>query len=204
MGQRVQAKNLTSEQWIAKFAAVKRKEDGKTPVYGEISRVAAMEPAVAVQTFHDRWKSATSTATKMGPPPALGPLEDLLYDWLLDYKSLGVCIAVVAVQLKALELADAANIGWEFKATDRWVAAFCKRRGVRLREGQWMETARTRAVTKESLTRFYDIWELVIAGVKPKNIYMLDEVHVNTLDGKGFKVRFISPPTRPNLFRTLY
>jgi hypothetical protein len=130
------AKDLTSDQWPAKFAAVKLKDDGKTPLYGEITRVAALDPAVSTSTFHSRWKAACAKSTTMGPPPSLGPLEELLYAWLLKCESWGVHVTVAAMKTKALEVAKVANIGWEFKATDTWVNRFCHRHGVKLREGQ--------------------------------------------------------------------
>ena len=69
-----EAKDLTPEQWLAKFAAVKLKLDGKTPEYGKITRVANMDPAVSKSTFNHRFHTKDSRATAFGPAPALGVL----------------------------------------------------------------------------------------------------------------------------------
>lgn len=100
-----EAKDLTTEQWLAKFAAVKLKPDGKTPEYGEITRVANMDPAVSKSTFNHRWNTKDSRETAFGPAPALGVLEADMIQWIRDYRELGVKVSEIFVVHKALHVA---------------------------------------------------------------------------------------------------
>jgi hypothetical protein len=159
-GETMAAKNLTSEQWLAKFAAVKLKPDGKTPEYGEISRVARMDPAVSTSTFNHRWNEKDSRATMFGPVPALGELEVELMQWLRDYKSMGVKVPMICLVNQAIRVAKMAGIAWDFKASRRWLDGFSARHGIHWRKAQWMETERDHAVSEESLGRFYDVFEI--------------------------------------------
>jgi len=100
-----EAKDLTTEQWLAKFAAVKLKPDGKTPEFGEITRVANMYPAVSKSTFNHRWNTKDSRETAFGPAPALGVLEADMIQWIRDYRELGVKVSEIFVVHKALHVA---------------------------------------------------------------------------------------------------
>ena len=178
----MEAKNLTSEQWQAKFDAVKLKPDGKTPEYGEITRVANMVPVVSKSTFNHRFNNKDSRPTMFGPVPALGVLERDLMEWLRDYKSMGVKVPMICFVNKALHVAKMAGIAWDFKASRSFVDGFSARHGINWRSSQWMETERSHAVSEESLNRFYDVFSIASHGVLPKNLHMLDEMHINLLE----------------------
>ena len=165
-----EAKDLTTEQWLAKFAAVKLKPDGKTPEFGEITRVANMYPAVSKSTFNHRWNTKDSRETAFGPAPALGVLEADIIQWIRDYRALGVKLPEIAIVHKALHVAKKAGIAWDFRASRSWLAGFSERSGIKWRLGQWMETERSHAVSEESLNRFYDVFSIASEGVLPKNL----------------------------------
>lgn len=185
------ARDLAVEDWKAKFAAIRVKKDGVTPCYGEISRVAALKPRVPFETLRRRFEKGQTGLLKSGAAPALGELEGALKQWLCDYKSLGVNLYEKKVRQKAVELAVAAGIKWDFKASKNWLDAFLRRNGLKLLAGQFMEAVRRHAVSKEALNRFFDLFEIASEGVEAKHIYMLDEVHVNLLETGSYKVRVI-------------
>jgi hypothetical protein len=133
---------------------------------------------------------------KSGAQPALGGLEEDLYTWLKNYKSLGVNIYERTVREKAAALANAAGIKWDFKASKSWLDGFLRRHELNLRHGQYMEAVRKRAVSPEALNRFFDNWEIASEGVKPENQSMIDEKHVNALNCGAISVSdFCTLPT---------
>ena len=183
------ASDLEPCDWKAKFDAIKVDPETKTPLWGEISRVAMLPPEVPKETLRRRYETRDVSSTKMGPKPALGVLEDDLLEWLRAYKSMGVHIYTKIVCEKARRLAKAAGLEWDFIASRRWLEGFCTRHKLNLRQGQFLERERAHAVSRESLGRYFDILEEASVGVKPGGIWMLDEVHVNLLDTGGYTVR---------------
>lgn len=131
----MEAKDLAPAQWKAKFEAIKVKEDGKTPCYGEISRVANLQPRVSSRDPPEAVYGSQAGVLKSGAQPALGALEKDLYVWLKNYMSLGVNIYERTVQEKAAELAKAAGIKWDFKASKSWLDGFLRRHELNLRNG---------------------------------------------------------------------
>jgi hypothetical protein len=113
----MEAKNLTSELWQAKFDAVKLKTNGKTPEYGEITRMANMDPVVSKSTFNHRFHNKGSRPTMFCPVPALGVLERDLMEWMRNYKTMGVMVLPICFVNKALRVAKMAGIAWDFKAS---------------------------------------------------------------------------------------
>ena len=51
-----------------------------------------------------------------------------------------------------------------------------------------METVRKRAVSKEALDRFFDLFEIAEEGVEPKNKWMLDEKFIDLGKAGNYKV----------------
>lgn len=189
------AADLASHDWAHKFAQIKMSPDGTGPARGEISRVARLAPAVDKETLRRRFLNKDTSATVKGPPPALGVLEKDLVEWLKAYKSLGVHIYTVVVREKARRLAKAAGIEYEFVASTVWLEAFCNRNGLLRRQGQFLEKERVHAVSREAVGRWLDLLEMAIKDVRPENVWMLDEVHVNLLDTGGYEVRLLRAPT---------
>lgn len=151
--------------------------------------MAKLEPRVPFETMRRRFETRQSAVLKPGAPPALGTLEKDLKEWLRLYATLGVVIFEKKVREKAVELAKAAGIEWDFKASKSWLDGFLARSSMKLREGQLMEAVRKHAVSTEALNRYFTNLEIAGDGVKVGNKYMLDEVHVNMLDCGGYKVR---------------
>ena len=58
-GPQLEAKDLAPAQWQAKFDAIRVKEDGQTPCYLEISRVANLQPCVSHETLRRRLLTAS-------------------------------------------------------------------------------------------------------------------------------------------------
>lgn len=152
----MEAKDLAPAQWKAKFEATKVKEDGKTPCYGEISRVANLQPRVAHETLRRRYLEGQAGVLKSGAQPALGCLEKDLYVWLKIYKSLGVNIYERTVREKATGQVKAAGIKWDFKASKSWLDGFLRRHELNLRHGQFLEAVCRRVVSPEALNWFFD------------------------------------------------
>lgn len=183
------ASDFAPEDWQKKFDQIKINPVTGTPLHGEYSRVATtIEPTCNPRTLERRFKAKDTSATKLGAPCALGPLEPLLLEWLKDYKSLGVNIYRARVQDKARRLAHEAGIAWDFKASESWLNGFCKRNKLDLREGQFLEAVRRKAVSKEALNRFFDLFEIVQEGVEPENKWMLDEKFIDLDKAGNYKV----------------
>ena len=108
--------------------------------------------------------------------------------WPKKYKALGVNIFERTVRERAVHSAKAAGIKWDFVASKRWLDGFLRRHELNLRNGQYMEAVRKRAVSPEALNRFFDNWEIASEGVKPENLFVLDEKHVNPLNCGAVKV----------------
>ena len=182
------ASDLAPCDWQAKFDAIKVDSVTKAPLWGEISRVAALVPAVAKETLRRRYAERDISATKMGPSPTLGVYEEDMVEYLKAYKSMGVHVYHGIVCDKARRLSKAAGIEWDFVASRPWLDAFCARHGLDLRKGQFLEKERAHAVSRDALGRWFDVLEVAQEGVLNKNKYMLDEVHVNLLDTGGYRV----------------
>ena len=139
----------------------------------------------------------------------MGKLEDILVEILNICKSMGVRVYVGIVLEKARQLMADAKFEGDFKASRAWLDGFCKRHGLNLREGQFLEKERAHAVSPEALGRYFDLLALAISGVAFEDIWMLDEVHVNLLDCGGYKVSLFCAPsplasTRYSLTLSLY
>jgi len=180
--------DLNSDDWQAKLDCIKLGSDGKTPAKGEISRVARLAPRVPKETLRRRFWQQDISKTKTGPSPVMGSLEVAMLDWLNVYKGFGVRIYAAVVTEKARKLMADAKYPGTFKASRSWLIDFCKRHGLTIREGQFLEKERAHAVSRESMGRFYDNLEVATEGVAPEDIWMLDEVHVNLLECGGYKV----------------
>lgn len=193
---RSHAKDLEPHDWAHKFEQVKLRPDGVTPARGEISRVARLVPVVPKNTLRLRFASRNMSTTKMGPEPTLGQLEEPLLEWLKCYIDISVHVYTGVVREKARKLAIAAGGDGSFVASPVWLDAFCKRHGLNIRQGQFLEKERAHAVSREGMTRWYDLLGIASKDVRPEDIWMLDEVHVNLLDTGGYTVR-PRPPLDP-------
>ena len=187
--------DLTSDQWQSKFDSLLLNMDTNQPLYGEFSRVSRLAPYVPKETLRRRFYAKDISKTKMGPSPIMGKLEELLLEYLLTYKTMGVRIYVGVVAEKARKLMADAQFEGDFKASRTWLDDFCKRHGLNLREGQFLEKERSHAVSREALGRYFDLLAIAILGVAIEDIWMLDEVHVNLLDCGGYKVSLFCAPS---------
>ena len=61
-------KNLSSEDWLAKFDSIR----GATRAYGAVVSAANTFPLCDEGTLRRRYKNHDSSATAFGPPPTLG------------------------------------------------------------------------------------------------------------------------------------
>lgn len=117
--------------------------------------------------------------------------------WLKNYKTLGINIFERTVRERAVHLAKAAGIKWDFVASKIWLDGFLHHYKLNLPNGQYIGAVCKCVVSSEALTQFFNYWEIASEGVKPENQYMLDEKHVNPLNCGAVKVSdfFILPTT---------
>jgi hypothetical protein len=117
--------------------------------------------------------------TRFGPPPNLGlNREAVLAEHARQMASIGFPLTKDALAHKAKELA-AKDENEKDVGGHTWVDNFLKRHpDLKVKRSEPLEVPRLNSVSRESVQRHFDLLKEVVDGVKPEDIYMMDETHV--------------------------
>lgn len=167
--------DLTSAQWRAKINYV----NANSTVYGINRKTANMHPVCKEGTLRRRVDSNDDSVTRHGPAPHLGfNVEAVLAQHAKQMADLGFPYTKDALGSKAKELqAKAGGLG--AVGGQSWVDGFLKRNpSLEVRRSEALEGSRLNSVSREGVNRHFDLLELVVKGVRPENIYMMDETNI--------------------------
>lgn len=167
------------------------------------TRAAAKQYGVPRSTLKDKVNAEgsvdpeTLANSKLGRKPVLtGEIEGSLVKYCLQMEQLFFGLRAKDVMKMAFTLAERNNLPHAFNKDKRmagwkWFRGFMRRNpSISLRSPQATSLARVKGFNKESVTKFFDIYEPLLDKVKnqPHRIYNVDETGLTVVQNKTSKV----------------
>jgi len=168
-------KNLSSEDWLAKFDSIK----GAASTYGAVKSAANTFPMCHEDTLRRRYKNQDSSATAFGPPPTLGmDIESVLKAHVLDMAATGFHLSKAYIQQTARDLASKRGVVGDVGGIS-WMQGFLGRHPeLDVKRTEALEATRVFSTSREAVKRYFQIARLALDGVLPENTHFVDETAV--------------------------
>lgn len=192
--------DVSAEQWESAFAYIRKHRFGPHKWRDALSLV----PGVGLSTLKRRYRDDNSAETRKGPECRLGDdIENAIAEFLLAQADVGNAFPAELLPAKVQDIAKKlfGRVDLEGMVGGKdWEERFKKRHPeLSVRLGQLTEATRLACLTREAVSRFYDIAEHALKGVKPENVWFMDESGI-AARGAQQKVRLMYEFLRPNYF----